>query len=317
MKLLFIQLGRIGDMVLLTPLFKAVKEKFPDVEINVIASRRNYSVIQNNPHLNNIIVYEKTPLKFINTIREIRKTFYNYYIDPKDHYSRESRLFSKIVKAEKKIGFNGDEYKSFDISIPSDKENVDLHCTQRFFNSLKPLSISIELKIPNPELYTYKESDDYVQYYLHANNLQSVNLVNISATKSGRMFSSLKWIEILQNYDSFKNIVLLFAPTENNQAKVLKTALPFLNLFPSRSIHDVISIVKIAKAIITVDTALVHIASAFNLPIVCFFINNEEQIKKYYPLSDIAYVIKSSTPNSDIETISNNVIKNILNEFLK
>lgn len=316
MKILFIQLGRIGDMLLLTPLFRAVKEKYPDALIDIIASRRNYNIIINNPNLNDIIIYEKSPVKFLNTIRKVRKNFYDYYIDPKDHFSRESKLFAKVIRAGKKIGFNTHDNRTFDYAIPSDIENIDLHCTRRFFNSLKPLSILNGEKVEKPELFTIPDSDEYVENYLIKQEFKNVILVNISATMNSRMFSTSKWISILNECNSGKNFIVLYAPEENTQAEELKKSLPFLNLFPSRSIQDVVSIVKRADSIITVDTALVHIASAFNIPIFCFFIGNEEQIKKYHPLSDVSVVMKSADSSSEIELIDNIEIKSNLKEFL-
>jgi ADP-heptose:LPS heptosyltransferase len=315
MKILFIQLGRIGDMILLTPLFRAMKEKYPDAEIDVIASRRNFSVISNNQHLNKIIVYEKTPLKLFNAIRNIRRNYYDYFIDPKDHFSRESRMIARIVKAKTKIGFNCVGGKLYDVSIQSDIENYGLHCTQRFFNSITPLSIHIDTLIPKPELFIIPDSDKYVKKYLSDNNLKKYILINISATTKDRMFSLMKWIEILKDYESHENFILVFAPNEKALANELKSSLPFLNIFPSRSIDDVISLVSGASGIITVDTALVHIASAFNTPILSFHVGNEEQIKKYYPLSDISIVMRSASSDSGIEYINTDEIKSKLKEL--
>ena len=78
MRILFIQLGRIGDMILSTPVFRAIKEKYPDAEINVIAGRHNYSVISNNPRINKIIIHKKPPVFVLINIFRIRKHFYDY-----------------------------------------------------------------------------------------------------------------------------------------------------------------------------------------------------------------------------------------------
>ena len=303
-------------MVLMTPLFRTIKEKYPDAEIDVLASRRNFNVIQNNPRLNRIIVYEKSPLKFLKSIKEIRQKEYDYLIDPKDHYSRESRILARYVKAKKKIGFNPDGMALYDISIPSDKDNAGLHCIQRFINSLKSLSISISGSIHKPELFTTTDSDEYVRRFLNEHNLNSFILINISATSEDRMFSIPKWIDILADYKTQKNLVIIFAPDEKVAAQQISELLPNLILFSTRSINDVISITKKASMLITVDTALVHFASAFNTPILSFHVGNEEQVKKYYPLSDVAIVMKSSSPESGIESINTGEIKYSLTKFL-
>lgn len=48
-KILFLRHDGVGDMVLSTPLFRALKKNFPDARLTVLASERNYGIIQNNP----------------------------------------------------------------------------------------------------------------------------------------------------------------------------------------------------------------------------------------------------------------------------
>ena len=82
MKILITQLGAIGDMILLTPMIGAINNKYPGAEIHILASILNYMVIENDKRISKIIVYEKTPVKFLKTIMSVRKEKYDFYIDP-------------------------------------------------------------------------------------------------------------------------------------------------------------------------------------------------------------------------------------------
>lgn len=303
MKIILVQLGRIGDMVLLTPLFRIIKEKYPDAEIEVVASRRNFNVIQNNPRLNRIIVYEKSPLKFLKSIRNIRQKEYDYLIDPKDHYSRESRILARFVKAKKKIGFNGNNKKIYDFSIPSDIDNAGLHSITRIFNSLKPLSISIGEKIPKPELFTNPESEKYVISFLSENEIENFIMLNLSAGSQSRMLTIENWSEILEKIIYENRLVLSFTSTESEMASNLLNKYKNLSLFKSRSINDVISLVNRAELIITPNTSLVHIASAFDTPIIAFYSSNEEDKIKFSPLSSKQFVLRFVDKKSVINDI--------------
>ncbi|MGA2296363.1 MAG: lipopolysaccharide heptosyltransferase family protein, partial [FCB group bacterium] len=86
MKILIVQLGRIGDMILATPMFRAVREKYPDAEIHVLAGKHNFFVINNNPRIDKIYIHKKNPFNIIKNILALKKEKYDYWLDAKDHY---------------------------------------------------------------------------------------------------------------------------------------------------------------------------------------------------------------------------------------
>lgn len=315
MKILITQLGRIGDMVLLTTAIKAVKEKYPDSIIDVISGRNNHQVIKDNPNINKIIIYDKSPFKLIKTIAEIRKLRYDFYIDFKDHQSTESRFIARFVKSNNKIGFNGNKKNIFDISIPSYIDNAGLHSITRIFNSLKPLSISIGETIPRPELFTNKESDEYADSFLNENNIEEFILFNLSAGSKNRMISLNKWDEIIEKIINDFKIILTYAPSEIAMSKELFARFNKLNLFNSRSINDVISLVKRTKLLITPNTSLVHIASAFDTPIIAFYNSDDEDYKKFKPLSTKQVVFRYDDKNHLLMNIEINKITNAIEEL--
>jgi ADP-heptose:LPS heptosyltransferase len=313
MQILFIQLGRIGDMILATPLFRAIKEKYPDAEIHVLAGRHNYPIIKDNPRISRIIVFEKSPLKMIQTILTIRETKYEYLIDPKDHHSTESRFIARIAMADRKIGYNGNKAQLYDFSIPAHIGNSGRHYIEKCFNSLKFLSIFMDEIVPRPELFTSTDSDKYVESFLARENLRDFILINISASRGTKLYVQEKW-EIVINHliSRGSRVVITFAPTEKKFAEELFQKCKELVLFNSRSINDVISLVKKAKILITPDTSLVHIASAFNTPLIGLFGGLEEEFQKFKPLSDRFIALRSPLGVDGIKGIeANEVIKAI------
>ncbi len=49
--ILVIRLDRIGDMVMTTPIFRALKEKWPDGQVTVLANPVNRNMVINNPFI--------------------------------------------------------------------------------------------------------------------------------------------------------------------------------------------------------------------------------------------------------------------------
>lgn len=72
MKILIIpQLTRVGDLMCATPVFHAIKEKYPDSYVAVLIAGRLVGLLKNNPSIDEIIVYRHAN-KF-GTIKKIRE----------------------------------------------------------------------------------------------------------------------------------------------------------------------------------------------------------------------------------------------------
>ncbi|MBM2817251.1 MAG: family 9 glycosyl transferase [Ignavibacteria bacterium] len=304
MKFLIIQLGRIGDMILLTPMFRAIKEFYPDSHIDILASRHNKIILQNNTRINHIYTWEKSPLKLLKLIMDLRGIKYDYLIDPKDHYSTESAIIARIAKAGNKIGYNRPGKKIFDIPIESDVNNTGKHFTERAILSLSSLGINHKEFKLKPELFINPESEEFVTNFIRKYCTKPLLTLNISAGNSSRMWQINKWALLIKSIDLSKyTIVLSSAPKDIHLANELKSSCPDLQLFHSRSFEDVISLIKNSLLLITPDTSLVHVASAFDVPLFGLFCSDEENYNKFKPLCNKYFAIRPIKGESNIAGI--------------
>jgi len=58
-KFLIIQPAFIGDVILSTALIEKIKKTFPDSEIDFLLRQGNEIILENNPHLNHIFIWNK------------------------------------------------------------------------------------------------------------------------------------------------------------------------------------------------------------------------------------------------------------------
>ncbi|MBI4745515.1 MAG: hypothetical protein HY786_02975 [Deltaproteobacteria bacterium] len=80
-KILFIRPGGIGDAVLLIPAIKAIKTKYPDPQIDILAEKRNCGVFSICPEVRDINLYDR-PKELWNAIRNE----YDVVIDTESSY---------------------------------------------------------------------------------------------------------------------------------------------------------------------------------------------------------------------------------------
>src|SRR3989338_8984390 len=58
-RILVTRTDRIGDLVLTTPVFQALREKFPNAYLACLTFLENRQIVEGNPYLNEIILYDK------------------------------------------------------------------------------------------------------------------------------------------------------------------------------------------------------------------------------------------------------------------
>lgn len=300
-------------MILLTPMFSEIKNKYPDSEIHVLAGRNNFEILLGNPNINKIIKYDKSIFKISRTIFNIIKTKYDYWIDPKDHLSEESRIIAQLARAKHKIGFNIPAFKKvFDIDIPT--SNAFLHHTQIGINALKPIGITLPGILPKPQLFI--DSISYQKYINFIGNLNNKYiLINLSASGEHKMPNIEFWINFIKIINSGEYLIILSAaPNEHKTALEIKSRFNNLLFFSANNIRDTFPLIKNAHLLITPDTAIVHIASAFNTPLLALYSGLDDFFAKFYPQSDIQEIIRADIGDKGVKSIK---LEQILNGFYK
>jgi ADP-heptose:LPS heptosyltransferase len=312
-KILIIFPGTLGDLILSTPMISAIKQKYDDAEITMVTGNSNFPAIEDNPKINKIFRLNKKPLKILALIRKLRKIRFDYHIDPKDHKSRESRILAWITNAKTKIGYNvPGRSEVFDLVIPSGELNKGLHFIEKCFRPLQHLEIELPNEyVPRPELFTNNDTEQYLRDFLAKEKIEDYVVVNISASNEYKMWDNEKWVKVIEYIKRNKeNIVLSYAPSEKDRAEYLKANIENFHVFKSRSFKDTIALIKYSKLLITPDTSLVHVASAFNKPMIGLYDHNDATFAMFRPLSDTALIIRAKDKSMGIKAIeANEVLK--------
>ena len=117
MRILIINIFGIGDVLFTTPLIKNLKDNIPDAFIGYVANRRAAVVLENNPNIDKVIVYERDDYtevykkskirflqKFKKALQEIEDERYDLVIDLS--LNSYASFFMWMVGIPKRIGFN-------------------------------------------------------------------------------------------------------------------------------------------------------------------------------------------------------------------
>src|SRR3989304_8364950 len=115
-KILLVQTAFIGDVVLTTPLIKAVKKKFSNSKLSVLVIPQTAELLMNNPYVDEVIVYdkrgqEKSLHAFFQLVNKIKQERFDLALVP--HRSYRSSFLVFLSKIPERIGFEKNQASFF------------------------------------------------------------------------------------------------------------------------------------------------------------------------------------------------------------
>ena len=72
-RILIARTDRIGDVVMITPMLREIKQAYPDSFVGVLVSEYTSDILLNNPHLDVIIKDDMKEGSFGRVVKELRK----------------------------------------------------------------------------------------------------------------------------------------------------------------------------------------------------------------------------------------------------
>ncbi len=279
-KILVIKFRNIGDVLLITPLIKNLKLNYPNAKIHAAVNKGTEEMLSLNPNIEKIHIYDrnyvkKLPLfKRLNEeqkfIKKIKKEKYDLVINlTKGDRGAFIALFSK---AKEKIGFKNNFLSkiAFNKSLPL-KQGMK-HTIEWDLDALRVLNKKIFEK--RVEIFWDKKDDEFInnlnlpQYFVH------IHLVSRWLFKCIDDKIAAEVIDFVENELKLKT-VLTAAPVEKEMKKIenilkLTSSNP-INLSGKLSLKQTAALNKRAKFFIGVDTAIMHMSAANNIPVLAFF----------------------------------------------
>jgi predicted lipopolysaccharide heptosyltransferase III len=140
-KILIIKLRYIGDVLLATPVFAALRAQFPDSHLTALVNPGTEGVLQHNPHLDETWVLERgdwrEQLRFL---RRLRARRFDCVIDLTD--GDRSAVLAWASGASCRIGFNDEQrWRGRCYTQVAVGRDPTRHRIQRDLSTLEPLGI--------------------------------------------------------------------------------------------------------------------------------------------------------------------------------
>ncbi len=265
-KILIVQPGPFGDVLLNSSYLPELKRSFPDATIDFLLKKPFDQVLANNPYLNRILVFSspKGSKYLVERLRIFKEIFLNKYdllIDQQnDTFSGQVALFSN---ARYRLCFKGNRWSfAFNMFAPRGADRYSGSCK---FDLLKPLGIS---EIPY-KLYFHilPESMQYISEWFKDNNLPENKLICFSpgspqVWKKWILDNYVKLADLIQKQTSYR-VVLLWGPKELADVNYIKDRMETNPIIaPPTNFNQAAAFLKKVRMLICNDGGINHLAAA-------------------------------------------------------
>lgn len=271
--ILVIQTAFIGDVVLTTPLIREIKRLYPGANIDVIVIPETKHVLDNNPHIRSILIFEKKSNKiraFLKMVRIIRKNKYSFAFAA--HRSMTTAWLMIFGGIKKRIGFTGKAAARLMNRRVIFRQHV--RQIERYLDLLR--SLTDEKLDPQSELFFTEKILGRAHALLSGQKADTPTLaIAPGSVRATKRWPEEKFTSLLQKLMKLDlNIILLGSPGEKplcDKIKVDAGADAVLNLAGETSLLEAAAIIKNCDLLLCNDSGTMHMANAVSTDVFAFF----------------------------------------------
>lgn len=281
LKILIIRFSSIGDIVLTSPVIRCLKEQLDGLELHYLCKKAFEPVLAGNPYINKLHFFENS---IQDCISELKKEKFDYVIDL--HHN----LRTLLIKT--RLGVRSSSYDKLNWQkwlLVNFKKNVlpPVHIVDRYLQTVNFLGIKNDGKGLDYFLLNEYELKDL----LPSSHRNFISVV-IGAQHATKRLPVEKLKELCRgiNYP----VVLLGGPEDSDRGDEIAkgSGSHVFNGCGKFKLDESAFLVKMSEKVITHDTGLMHIASAFNKPILSVWGNTVPEFGMYPYKTDSSHIFQ-------------------------
>ena len=281
---------RLGNLILMTPMLTALRERLPGAEIHLLLSDLYASVFRADSRVDRLLIMEKrrqvrNPLVLFSFLKKLRADRYDLVIEASDvnNFSFNNSVLARLARTEVRVGYNKRENQGL-LNLALEPPERPVHATEMYLNLLRPFwadltALEMRVYIPPDEIewgksllgsFGFQVSDRKAAIHLGGRGkkrLPEREVVELSA-KLSREFGM--------------RLIFISGPSEEKHLSRIKANLPSGSVFLSRlSILELASLLANVELFISADTGPLHLAVACGCSTLSVFTSSD--LDKFAP----------------------------------
>jgi len=286
--ILFLRQDRYGDAIISTPILVHIAKKYPKAKLMMLLGENNKDIAPLLPIRCETFIYRKKLVEDIKLLRQLRRRHIDVLVDMTDNASATSSIVTAIVDARYAIGIEKENAESYNVRVPR-LDRGRYHISRRIAELLRPFGIDPETASLAP--------------ILRANGVQKIHGrigFNISCKPERYQTPEVnaEVVRLLAAEDVSHEVLIFGQPSHAGDVKRIVTlaANEKVKAAPiTRSYAEFANTLATCEYIVSPDTSVVHLGSAFSIPMVVFFSVSPPTLQHWTPVG-VAYemIVKES-----------------------
>ncbi len=299
--ILVIKTVALGDLTLILPTLRAVKETYPSVKLCLLTTPRVKEVVSGFPYLDEIIYFKPPNLgSLCKTFLKLRKKKFSLVIDA-EHYYRFTTILAYLLGAPWRVGFilPGQGRKglfNLPVSYPLERHEVE-----SFLSLAKAIGAKVS-QVKLVPLVISSSDEEFIKKFLKENGVDKDDFIVVihpatSLRAKARRWLPERWAELADKLISqFKaKIIFSGARSDGELVKKIVNQMKFEPILAvgQTTLKQFAALTKKANLFIGVDTGPLHVAAAMGTKVIGLFGPNtplkwgpygKKNIAIYHPL---------------------------------
>ncbi|MBD0402660.1 glycosyltransferase family 9 protein [Flammeovirga sp. EKP202] len=289
-KFLVIQTAFIGDVIMATAVVEKLIKFYPEASIDFVVRNGNEGLLRNNPHINEVIIWNKKVEKNKNLLKvsaEIRRRRYDRVINLQRFFS--TGLMTFLSSAKSTAGFDKNPLSSFfsikkkhEVGLGREREH---HEVSRYLSLIEDIT---DAEFVGPKLYP-REID-----YEKAKFEGKYVTMGPSSVWYTKQHHKDKWVEFINKIPEDTAVILIGGPGDRDLCDEIVDKVDrgnMCNWAGKLSFLQSAALMKGAVMNYVNDSAPQHMASSMNAPVTAIFCSTIPEFG-FGPLSSNSRIVE-------------------------
>jgi len=278
--ILVIKLRYIGDVLLATPVLRALRERFPDAQLTMAVNRGTEDVLKWNPDLNEILVVERSGLAAqCRFLQEVRRRGFDCVIDLTD--GDRSAVLARCSAAPVRIGLNEEHrWRGLLYTTVVQPGPETMHRVEHDLETVKPLGIQPKA---SPLILKVSPGDDEAAARLlgemtgegSSGNAKRLVMLQPGARYWFKAWPAERFAELAGRLAEQYGCRILIGgdAKERDLAELIRATArtPVVSLAGRLTLLQYVAVLKRCALFVGNDNGPMHMAAALGVPVVALF----------------------------------------------
>ena len=282
-RILIVKFWGIGNIIMLLPAVKALKEKHSSAEIDILTLTSNKNVSEDSRMFNHICSIDTDSVRgfIMSTVEaflKLRRVNYDLVIDF-EQFARFSAIFCSLIGRKKVVGLDI-QYKSraflYTNTIQYDNH---IHMVKTFFSLAELVGVDHKEYLEPINIVYEKQDRSKVLRFLTDKGIREKDVTVVFHIGTSENFSLRRWplnsfVKLANRLIDSYGVKIIFTglAEENYLAEDAISCIDrnafAINACGKLSFSEFVSLIKLSDLVVSADTSAVHVASCLSVPVV-------------------------------------------------